>query len=193
MALKQCSECGHGMSSKAAACPSCGAPNKAKTCCLAWVILIIFIFFFISAIGSCLYSGGGSAGNAPTTANYNTSNSSWDASTLSQIQGAEIYKYTIMKIEDTSYLGNARCVIRVKLLTDDVPSEQLMKLTANKIWKAQASKWQQVTVFMIFGEIENFNSGAYGIAEFNKAGLTSFEVNKAPLKILKLKKEGAFE
>ena len=68
-----------------------------------------------------------------------------------------------------------------------------MKLTANKIWKAQASKWQQVTVFMIFGEIENFNSGAYGIAEFNKTGLTSFEVNKAPLRILKLKKEGAFK
>jgi len=53
MALKICSECGHGVSSKAAECPSCGAPNKKKTSCLAWGVLIVFIFFFISAVGSC--------------------------------------------------------------------------------------------------------------------------------------------
>ena len=53
MALKICSECGHGVSSKAAECPSCGAPNKKKTSCLALGILIIFIFFFINTISSC--------------------------------------------------------------------------------------------------------------------------------------------
>ena len=188
MALKICSECGHGVSSKAAACPSCGKKNGMGlgTGCLT-IIGLLFLLFFLVVIGGCPNLGGKGAGNAPTTANYSTSNSSRDASTLSQIQGAEIYKYSIMEIEDTSYLGNARCVIRVKLLTDYVPSEQLMKLTANKIWKAHALEWQEVTVFMIFGEIENFKSGAYGIAEFNKAGMTSFEVNKAPLRILKLK------
>lgn len=68
-----------------------------------------------------------------------------------------------------------------------------MRETARLIWLPESSRWKGLTIFMIFGEIEDFSSGAYGIAEFTPSGLTEFRTNDTPLTMLKLKKSGALD
>ncbi len=83
--------------------------------------------------------------------------------------------------------------VSVYLNTDAVPEEDRMVETAKQIWKKEKTKWREFTVFMIFGELENFNYGAYGIAEFTPSGLKEFRVNDAPLQMLELKKSGVLD
>lgn len=48
--LKKCRDCGHAMSGRAGACPSCGAPAKSKPGCLSYLFaMALFIggFFFV--------------------------------------------------------------------------------------------------------------------------------------------------
>jgi hypothetical protein len=43
MALIKCKECGEKVSSKAKACPKCGAKPKKKTSFLTWFVLVLFL------------------------------------------------------------------------------------------------------------------------------------------------------
>ena len=46
MALKKCRECGNEISTKAAACPNCGAPGKKQkkpTSLLTWVVVVLIV------------------------------------------------------------------------------------------------------------------------------------------------------
>lgn len=109
------------------------------------------------------------------------------------ISRAEPYSYSIVGRRDISYLNTPRMVFEVRLDSADLPTEERMKETARLIWLPEASRLKALTVFMIFGEIEDFSSGAYGIANFTQNGLTEFRINENPLTILRLKKSGAFD
>lgn len=50
MTLGTCAECGHRASSKAAACPACGAPQKAKTSLTTWLVAILLGLGVIGAM-----------------------------------------------------------------------------------------------------------------------------------------------
>lgn len=50
MALKKCKECGHQVSTKAAACPGCGARMPRRTSLLTWIVGIILVFTIIPAV-----------------------------------------------------------------------------------------------------------------------------------------------
>ncbi len=50
MALKKCKECGNSVSTKATACPSCGAILKRKTGCFTWLVFFGFLFFLLPAM-----------------------------------------------------------------------------------------------------------------------------------------------
>ena len=49
MALKKCKECGEQVSSKAEACPKCGAKTPKKTSPVTWLVLFFIIFVVYSA------------------------------------------------------------------------------------------------------------------------------------------------
>lgn len=49
MAMKKCKECGEEISTKAKACPKCGAVAPKKTSLFTWIILI-FIIFIVYAV-----------------------------------------------------------------------------------------------------------------------------------------------
>ncbi|MGJ8678293.1 MAG: hypothetical protein ACSHX0_12295 [Akkermansiaceae bacterium] len=85
------------------------------------------------------------------------------------------YKYTELAVEDISYKGVPRLVVRIQLDTEEKPTKERMVKTAKKIWSAQQREWKEFTVFMIYGEMENFNYGAYGAAEFRPKGLLEFK------------------
>lgn len=103
------------------------------------------------------------------------------------------YDHTVVETEDVSYAGTPRKVVRIRLVTSILPTEERMRATATLIWRSESKRWDEFTVFMIFGEISDFNSGAYGIAEFTPSGLKDFKINDTPLRMLKLKKSGALE
>lgn len=42
MAMTKCGECGHAISTRAKACPSCGAVPKARTSLVTWIVAIFF-------------------------------------------------------------------------------------------------------------------------------------------------------
>lgn len=103
---------------------------------------------------------------------------------------AEPYAYRTIGTRDVSYNDNDRMVYEIYLKTDTIPDENRMKATARQIWKNGNLKWDQFTVFMIFGEIKDFSSGgAYGVCEFTSSGMTKFFINDVPLQMLKLKTE----
>ncbi len=53
MALKKCKECGNEVSTKAEACPSCGAPVKAKEMgCFSSLLVIIVVLFIIASLNT---------------------------------------------------------------------------------------------------------------------------------------------
>ncbi|MBI9019999.1 MAG: hypothetical protein JEZ10_01920 [Verrucomicrobia bacterium] len=96
------------------------------------------------------------------------------------------YTYRVLEKQDISYGATKRMVYRIYLNTETNPDQTRMEETAKQIWTTGNQKWNEFTVFMIFGEIKNFNSGAYGIAEFSPLGRTSFQINDVPLKMLEL-------
>lgn len=53
MALKKCKECGHEVSTSAAACPSCGAKVPKKTSMITWIVVL-----FIGASFALSFMGG---------------------------------------------------------------------------------------------------------------------------------------
>jgi uncharacterized paraquat-inducible protein A len=55
MAMQKCKECGNEVSSKAAACPKCGAPVEKKTSWVAWGCLTLVILLVgLAIIGSLI-------------------------------------------------------------------------------------------------------------------------------------------
>lgn len=54
--------------------------EKKKTGCVTWGVLAIAILFAIGVIKSCPDISNSGVGNAPSTGDYNTSNSAWDSS-----------------------------------------------------------------------------------------------------------------
>ena len=103
-------------------------------------------------------------------------------------QVAEPYPAEIRGRRDISVGGKSRLVHELYLKTTGVPDEHRMRETAIRAWESGNQHWSEFTVFMIFGEIENFNAGAYGIAEFTPSGLKEFRLNDVPLRMLELKK-----
>lgn len=57
MALKKCKECGNDVSTKATACPKCGAVLKNKTGCLGYIGVAFLIFIVLGVIGSLIKEG----------------------------------------------------------------------------------------------------------------------------------------
>ena len=47
MALIKCKECGEKVSSKAKACPSCGAKPPPQTSLFTWLVLIVIVLFVV--------------------------------------------------------------------------------------------------------------------------------------------------
>ena len=109
------------------------------------------------------------------------------------VSQVEPYGYSIIGRRDISYLNTPRMVMEVRLDTPDLPTEERMRETARIIWLPEATRWKALTVFMIFGELEDFSFGAYAIAEFTPNGLEEFRTNDNPLTMLRLKKSGAFD
>ena len=52
MALKKCKECGHDVSTKADACPNCGAVKKTTSGCTGCIAILFMIFFVPWCVGS---------------------------------------------------------------------------------------------------------------------------------------------
>lgn len=100
--------------------------------------------------------------------------------------GAELYTYRVMEKQDISYGATKRMVHRLYLNTQTTPNQDRMKATAEQIWRNGNRRWNEFTVFMIFGQIKDFNAGAYGIAEFTPSGLSDFRINTVPLQMLNL-------
>lgn len=98
----------------------------------------------------------------------------------------EPYAYRVMEKQDTSYGGTKRMVYRLYLNTQVAPDQDRMKATAEQVWRDGNRRWNEFTVFMIFGQIKDFNAGAYGIAEFTPSGLIDFQINSVPLQMLDL-------
>jgi hypothetical protein len=98
--------------------------------------------------------------------------------------GAEPYPYRLMDKQDTSYGGTKRMVYRVYLNTQTLPDHERMKATAKQAWQDGNRKWNEFIVLMIFGQLKDFNAGAYGIAKFTPSGMIDFRVNDVPLQML---------
>lgn len=70
MAMVKCKECKTDVSTKAEACPSCGAKMPKKTSMFTWLVLILIV----AAVYGSLNTGGGSSGSSSTaTASSSTS------------------------------------------------------------------------------------------------------------------------
>jgi hypothetical protein len=83
-------------------------------------------------------------------------------------------------------VGNVIDEAKSKFLSVTIPERDRMQATALQVWQDGNQKWNEFTVFMIFGQIKDFNAGAYGIAEFSAAGLSGFQINETPLVMLDL-------
>lgn len=104
---------------------------------------------------------------------------------------AEPYEYRIIEKQDYSYgkyknnPAADRMAYKIYLKTFNTPDPDKMKATAQQIWKSQNKRWDEFTVFMIFGLIEDFSLGAYGIATFSSSVMTEFKINEYVLQELK--------
>ncbi|MBL8880816.1 MAG: zinc-ribbon domain-containing protein [Phycisphaerales bacterium] len=70
MGLRRCKDCGHQVSSRAVACPQCGAPSKAKTSPLAGAVTFLIIVAVCAGIctqGFKFGGGGSSSSSTPKT------------------------------------------------------------------------------------------------------------------------------
>ena len=64
MALKKCKECGEQISTKAEACPKCGAKAPKKTSAVTWFVLILIIFgVYVANMSPTPSSNSSSSGN----------------------------------------------------------------------------------------------------------------------------------
>ena len=104
---------------------------------------------------------------------------------------ATSYSYKEISREDASYGATPRLIVRIRLDTVEQPEKERMISTAKQVWKKQSSKWKECTVFMIYDEMENFNFGAYAIAEFSSSGLSEFTRHPENYKLWKAKQSSS--
>ena len=72
MSLTTCKECGAQISTKADACPHCGAKRK-KVTVIGCLGIIVLTFIVIGVIGTCASGPSGSTSNSPASAQVSTS------------------------------------------------------------------------------------------------------------------------
>ena len=131
MSLKKCKECGNAVSTKAAACPACGAVRRKKTGCLTWLALIatVLIVIFVAAGRSAMTNSNfGRNSQAKRSVNQNTSApkpSTWHySSTTDKMTGRTTYIATIQSTNTVNfefpYSGDQRgkLTLRVRKGTD---------------------------------------------------------------------------
>lgn len=82
MATKKCKDCGHEISTKAKACPNCGAPAGSKQYGLGALVLVIIVIVILIGVFS------GNQSSTPSDASSSSEASSNDAS--SQIAGYQV-------------------------------------------------------------------------------------------------------
>ncbi len=68
MALTKCGECGEQISTKATACPKCGAVPKKKTSLITWLVVAFIGFAVIGSITGKKESGRSGTSSAPAAA-----------------------------------------------------------------------------------------------------------------------------
>jgi hypothetical protein len=67
MGLRRCKDCGHQVSSRAAACPHCGAPTKAKTSPIAGGVAFLIIVAVCAGICTQGFNFGGRSSSSSST------------------------------------------------------------------------------------------------------------------------------
>jgi len=148
--------------------------TKKKGC---FQIVLIFIAAMI-LLGMLVNNG--SKDELPHTQSNNSNKSQ------PKQEAVKPYEYTEIEREDVSYAATPRMTVRIKLLTDTKPDRERMIITAKEIHSNASDKWKEFTVFMIYGEMENFNYGAYGAAEFTPEGLKEFNAYESCLDAWKM-------
>ena len=98
-----------------------------------------------------------------------------------------ILKYKITERKDISYRSKSHMIYRVVVKVNRLPSENILKNTAEHIWKIRKYSWDEFTVFIYLPGMGT-SGGAYGIAEFNSYGFTEFRINKTSLYFTKWEK-----
>jgi hypothetical protein len=156
------------------------------------VLLVLFSIIALAFATFTLYKqwaeapiGSSNRTNKPVTARLQNTTRS-EPVTTPKPAGNEPYAFRVMEKEDVSYGSTKRMVYRIYLNTETTPDLARMQSTAQGIWYEGNTGWNELTVFMIFGRIQDFSAGAYGIAEFNTTGLISFRTNQMPLQMLDL-------
>lgn len=178
--MTKCKECGEQISTKADACPKCGAKRKRKSpvgCLIAIILLVIVVCGIINSSNSTPSPPPLSGSSGVPTSSYSPPPE----------PATDPYAYHVMEEQNLSHGATKRMIYRLYFKTQSTPDQNRMKATAEQLWRNGNQGWDQFTVFMIFGPIKNFDAGAYGIAEFNPSGLSDFQINTDPLQILGIK------
>jgi len=136
-------------------------PKEKKKGCLRTGVIVLVV---LAVIGAATKKEGGNS--KPPVSTPKTSEKVITA-----------YSYKKLAEEDISYGATKRLVLRIRLDTDVQPEKERMMYTAKKLWKQQSSEWDEVTVFMIYGGMEDFNYGAYAMAEYTPDGLQEFNIH----------------
>jgi len=78
MAMTKCKECGNEISTKADACPKCGAKIRRTGCLTMGIAILIALVVLFMIVGSCQQAreGGGSTSYTPSTSTSSTPSAS---------------------------------------------------------------------------------------------------------------------
>lgn len=106
-----------------------------------------------------------------------------------QAFAANPYRYRVINKNDYSYTGKSRIVYRIYIETDRPVNKIRLKATARSIWRHGNQKWDEFTVFMVYGEVKNFRFGACASAKFNPYGMEDFWVTDRPFLMIKIEHE----
>ncbi|MCK4419671.1 hypothetical protein KAV79_07675 [Candidatus Aerophobetes bacterium] len=88
--------------------------------------------------------------------------------------------FTVVEKEDTSLPGTPRMVFRILIETEQIPTEDSLRKTAETIWEDGNKNWKWFTVFMYLPEMDTA-SVAYGVADFTPRGLKEFKIQEVAL------------
>jgi hypothetical protein len=178
MALKNCKECGGPFSTSANACPRCGARKGVGVVgCLGGIFLFPIMLYIVLALLGVI--SGKKNLSKITNPSYREEQVQEERTSASNQNLVLPYSYMITGRRDVSYANTPRMVFEVCLESSELPTEEKMRATAAKIWATDGNRIKNLTIFMIFGEITDFSSGAYGIAECGASGVDSFKINEA--------------
>ncbi len=110
MALKKCKECGEDVSTKAEACPKCGAKIKKKTSAFTWLVLFLIIFIvYVANQGTTPTSStksSASLDNSNTNINATPKTPSWTTHTSKDKMTGKFSAYaTSPRVEPTKRMS----------------------------------------------------------------------------------------